>query len=141
MFGRFVAREILTPGNHLHPERKAHACDTCTDPPEPHDAQRLAVQTDTERLLPHAGAHSLGFGHEMARACQDQAPRQFDRRIGIVASFDDFDAARASGTDVDRCVSRAGRCDQLQSRQAAYDFRCQRRAFPHHADDIEWCKP
>ena len=141
VFGRFLAGEILAPGDHLHPERKTDTCDTGTDPPEPHDAQRLALQTDAKRLLPLTVAHRLGFGHDVARARQDQAPRQLDRRVGIVAGVDDFDASRTSGADVDRCVSRTGRRDQFQGRQASDDFRRQRRAFPHHADDIERRKP
>src|ERR1700740_785504 len=81
VFGGFLAGQILTPGDYLHAKGETDTRDAGADSPEPNDAKRLALQTDTKRLLPMTGAHRLGLGHDVARARQDQAPRQFDRWV------------------------------------------------------------
>jgi hypothetical protein len=53
----------------------------------------------------------------------------------------DRDAALARRLEIDRCVDRAGRSDQAQSREAFDDLSRQRRPLAHHAHDVERLQP
>ena len=84
----------------------------------------LVRQYDHYRQAPHEGGNSEMLDllrEDLTRARKDESPGHLDGGACIVSRMRHHDASLGRGLHIDGRVARAGRCDQLQSRQAPDD--------------------
>src|SRR4029077_456478 len=105
---------------------------------ETQDTERPPVHVITDRLLPSATAQRRVLDDEITGTAQDKSPGQFDRRRRGVARVNDLHAPLFCSLEIDRGVLGPRRGDHAELGQALDNGTRQRRALPHHSDDVEW---
>ena len=128
--------EILTPGDDVHAERQADPRNVRAHVAQADDAECLAGHVIAHAALPAAGAQRGGLREEMARAAEDERPRQLDGGARGVARMNHRDAPLLGRGDVDRGVARPGRGDQFQPRQTLDHGARQGCPLPHDAHHL-----
>src|ERR1700719_3829190 len=136
-FSCALGREILAPGYHLHTEGVSDLCHRTADVAETQDTERPPGHVITDRLLPSTAAQRRVLSDEIAGTAQNKCPGQFDRWRRGVAGMNDLHAPLCCSLEIDRGIPGPRRGDHAELGQALDDGTRQRRALPHHADDVE----
>src|SRR6202163_3898223 len=114
---------------------------TC-DPIRPSPrTQGLSTKIRAHRLLPASGSYRVALRHNMSRGGQDQRPGQFDRRVRPIPRVNHWDPVLARDDDIDRCVSRSRRGNELEIGKVLNDAAGQRGPLAHDTHDIKRQQP
>jgi hypothetical protein len=115
LFGR-LGGQVGTPGDDVHPERRADPRHPAADSTQPQHAQHGAAELPADGGLPAATAHRFRLIDDPAGSRQNQRPGELHRRLDVAAGGADVDAAFFGGRNIDGGIERPGRGNHFQPR-------------------------
>ena len=112
-----LRRQILAPGDDLHPERLGDLGGARAELAEAEDAQGQALEVHADRRLPrHARLHPRVLVADATGQFEHQPNGDGRGRTAHRGRAADHDAALVGGGDVDRGVAQAGGDEELEVR-------------------------
>jgi hypothetical protein len=101
---RQFRRHVLAPGDDPHAESVVDPRDLAADIAQSEDAKHLAAELRADCRVPAATSDRRGFADDVARACENECPGQFDRGGRAVSGIDDSDPALLGSGNIDAAL-------------------------------------
>src|SRR5262249_2645932 len=134
----FLGRQVLAPGDDLHPERLGNFGGAGAELAEAEDAERQAFEVHADRGLPrHASLHPRVLVADAPGQFEHQADGDARGRAAHGGSTANHDATLLGGGDVDGRITQAGGDQELELRQLLDDGAGKCGALTHGTDDLE----
>nr|BFE42956.1 hypothetical protein GCM10017547_08490 [Pseudarthrobacter oxydans] len=112
---RRPGRQVLAPGQHLHPEGLPVGRNAAPDLAKSHNTKGFSCQLESHRGLPGTGAQGVLLGCQVPGDGQQECPRQLGSGGGRTRSSADGDALLGSRGNINGGIRHPGGYQELEA--------------------------